>query len=247
MRKEETNVIQNEKHAKIKTIFTILKFLVLIAIIVGIPTYLIVFHRDTLSEMRDINYVKALILQYKAKAGFVYVASQVLQILISVIPGQALQIAAGFAFGIPLGLLLSIIGALIGSVLTYYLGRVLGRDMMHLLFGEDKINEYVDHLNSKRGMGILFLLYLVPGLPKDVINYVAGISEIKLRAFLVMSMLGRTPGMLGSLIIGRQVFHGGYTSAIVIGIIAAAIFLLGVIFRKQLLEVFNRWYDKVMQ
>ena len=242
-----TQTALTDKQKSIKRVLTVLKFLVLLGIIIGLPTYLVICHGDTLRELKDLNYVKALILQYRAKAGIFYILFQVVQILISVIPGQALQVAAGFAFGIPLGLLLSIIGALIGSVITYYLGKYLGRDMMHLIFGEEKIGTYIDYLNSKKGLLILFILYLIPGLPKDVINYVAGISSIKVKPFLTISMLGRIPGMLGSLVIGRQVYHGGYTSAVIILAAAAVLFLLGVIFRKRLMEYFNRWYDKVME
>ena len=237
---------ENKDKAKtVKKILAVAKFAFLLAIIVGIPVYLYAFHKEQLMEFRDLEYAKQVLASYHKRAVFVYLATQILQILISVIPGQALQIAAGFVFGIPLGFLYSVIGALIGSILTYYLGKYLGKDAVELFFGEERTERYVRQISSKRGVLIVFLLYLLPGLPKDVINYIAGVSNMRPRLFLTVSMIGRIPGMLGSLVIGRQVSVGGYTSAAVIMGVAAVIFAIGVWQRERIMGWFDTWYDKL--
>ena len=102
-----------------------------------------------------------------------YVAAQIVQIIISVIPGQELQIVAGFMYGIPLAFLLSIIGAAIGTLIAFYLARWLGQDAVRMLFGDEKTDEYMRRLNSRRAITITFLIYLIPGLPKDIMSYIA--------------------------------------------------------------------------
>ena len=70
---------------------------------------------------------------------------------------------------------------------------------------------------------------------------------MKLNPFLIVSLIGRTPGMMGSLLIGRQIGTGGYVSAVVIAVIAVILFLLGLIFRKKLTLLLDRAYDKLMR
>lgn len=238
--------VKAERRAKLKKLFTILKFVTLILIIAAVPVYILVFHQDWIAQMQDLDRIRAVIENYKGiEAPLIYVGAQIIQIIISVIPGQALQIAAGFMFGFPIALLLSVIGAAIGTVITYYLGKVLGRDAMHLLFGEEQINNYVTRMNSRNAAAIVFLIYLIPGIPKDVVSYAAGVSSMKLRPFLLLSLVGRLPGMIASLLIGRQIFEGDYHIAIIIAVIASVAFILGVIFRKRLMARFDKVYTKI--
>ena len=94
---------------------------------------------------------------------------------------------------------------------------------------------------------MVFLFYLIPGLPKDLCSYVAGLSEMKLKAFLIISLVGRSPAMMGSLIIGRLVNLGGYTGAIIIASAAVILFIAGVILRKRILVWIDVAYDKLMK
>lgn len=101
-------------------------------------------------------------------------------------------------YGFWLGYLYSLIGAFLGSVLTYYIAKILGHDAMHLTFGEEKIKSMLETLNSKKAVVLVFLIFLIPGVPKDLCNYVAGLSEMKLKPFLIVSLIGRSPGMMAA-------------------------------------------------
>ena len=177
---------------------------------------------------------------------FIYIGSQILQIVICIIPGQWLQFAAGYMYGFWLGYLYSLIGAFLGSVLTYYIAKILGHDAMHLIFGEEKIKSMLETLNSKKAVVLVFLIFLIPGVPKDLCNYVAGLSEMKLKPFLIVSLIGRSPGMMGSLLIGRQIYTGGYVSAAVIAAVAVVLFVLGLIFRKKITVFLDKCYERLM-
>jgi hypothetical protein len=100
-------------------------------------------------------------------------------------------------------------------------------------------------MNSRNAAAIVFLIYLTPGIPKDVVSYAAGISSMRLRPFLMLSLVGRLPGMIASLLIGKQIFEGDYHIAIIIAAIAAVAFILGLIFRKRLMEKFDKVYTKI--
>lgn len=232
---------------KVKVITTILKLLLLLLIIIGIPAYIYFFHHDIISQFSSIRQVESFFDEYKTQSILVYIIVQILQIVICIIPGQWLQFAAGYMYGFWLGYLWSLIGAFLGTVITYYIARILGTDAMHLIFGEERIKKMLDKLNSKKAVILVFIVYLIPGLPKDLCSYVAGISRMKLKPFLIISLIGRTPGMMGSLLIGRQVEIGGYTSAVIIGVIAVILCVLGIKFRNKITDFLDKSYDKLMK
>ncbi|MDO4860549.1 MAG: VTT domain-containing protein [Bacillota bacterium] len=224
----------------------VLKLSLFLVIILGIPAYIYFFQHDWIDTLKNYDEVVAALREYKTESALIYIGAMVLQIVISIIPGQVLQLAAGYLYGFWLGLIFSLIGSIIGAFITYFFAKIIGKDAIHVLFGEKKINDVLSHMNSRRAVAIVFLIYLIPGLPKDICNYVAGLSELKFRPFIIISTLGRTPGIMGSLIIGRQVMHANYTSAVVIGIVAVILFILGIIFKNKLLDLLNRFYDKIM-
>ena len=232
-------------HKRIKVISTILKFALLLLIIIGLPLYIYFFEPQLIDSMSSMENVNALFEHYHAESILVYIGAQILQIIICVIQGQWLQFAAGYMYGFWLGFLYSIIGAAIGSVVTYYLAKLLGRDAMHLIFGEARINEFIHKLNSKKAIVIVFLIFLIPGVPKDLCNYAAGISEMKLKPFLIVSLVGRSPGMMGSLLIGRQIEAGNYTGAIVVAAVAVVLCVVGIIMRKRLTGWMDKAYDRL--
>ena len=145
-----------------------------------------------------------------------------------------------------IGLLLSLIGALFGSILTFFLAKYLGTDALRLIFGQDKLDQLTEKLDSKAGITAVFLIYLIPGLPKDLCNYAAGVSQIKLKPFLIVSMVGRTPGMIASLLIGKHLSLGSYHVAVIIAVIAGILFVLGIIFRNKLTSFVNKVYDRLL-
>lgn len=235
------------KRARFKKISAIAKLVLLIVILVGIPLYIFFFHHDLIDRFSDIREIERGLAEYKTESIFIYIGAQLLQIIICIIPGQELQFAAGYMYGFWLGYAFSLIGAALGTIVTYYLARLLGHDAMHMIFGEEKMNSIVEQIRGKKGIIIIFLIYLIPGVPKDLCNYAAGLSEIRLDRFLIVSLIGRSPGMMGSLLIGNQLVNGQYTSAIIIGIVAVVLCVLGLIFRKKVMELFDRFYEKLMK
>ena len=231
---------------KRRKILAVLKLIALAVILVGVPLYIYFFHHDLIESFSDIKELEQTIRSYRSQSILIYIAAQVIQVVLSVIPGQALQFAGGYLFGTLLGLLFSVIGIAIGSTLAYYVARILGRDAVHLFFGKRKVTEMLDLMNSPKGLIVTFVIFLIPGVPKDLCSYAAGLSNLKLRPYLIVSMIARIPGMLGCLIIGQQVGAGGYTSAAVIAAIALMLLLLGVLFRKKILDTAYKLTDKLL-
>ena len=244
---EERQERKQRRRDRYRKISAIVKLCLLLLIVIGIPAYIFFFHHDFIEQFSSIQDVEAFLAQYRHQSILIYLGLQILQIIICIIPGQALQFAAGYLFHFWLGFLLTMAGAFVGTVLTYYIAKVLGHDAMHMIFGEEKINNMLGRINSKRGVAIVSLIYLIPGVPKDLCTYAAGLSEMKIKPFLLLSMIGRAPGMIGSLLVGQQVQVGGYTSAAIIGGIAVVLCALGIIFRRQITDFTDRIYGKLQK
>ena len=125
-----------------------LKFAVLVILIVGVPAYIYFFQHDLITQFSSIDSVKQIINDNNAASVPLYIAFQIIQIIICIIPGQWLQLAAGIAWGFWIGLLLSLVGALFGSILTYFLAKYLGTDALRLIFGQDKLDQLTEKLDS---------------------------------------------------------------------------------------------------
>ena len=136
--------------------------------------------------------------------------------------------------------LLSVTGAVIGTMISFYLAKLLGSEAMHLFFGEEKVKEYQRRLNSGKGLLLAFLIYLIPGVPKDLVSYAAGISEMRFRPFLLAATVGRSPAMLGSLLVGHFFGKQNYMAMIIITAVIVLLLLLCFLKRKELIAFLDK-------
>ena len=223
-----------------KKIIAILKLILLVLIVAGIPAFLYlkygsgVFSKDTAYSV--IDYLR----QNRKIAFLLIIGLQIIQVVICVLPGQPIQFAASYMFGVARGYLFSIIGAVIGTAISFYLAKLLGSEAMHLFFGEKKVKEYQRRLNSGRGLLLAFLIYMIPGVPKDLVSYAAGISEMRFRPFLLAATIGRSPAMLGSLLVGHFFGKQNYTAMIIVTAAVVLLLLICLIKRKDLIDFLDR-------
>lgn len=223
----------------------ILKMLILIGIIVGIPAYILFCQRHILTDMKSFSTIVGYLRTYKKESFLLYLAAQILQILISFLPGEVFQFAAGYLFGVIPGLILSVIGAALGTLITFYVAKFLGEDALALFIKPENLIKYRKMMNSERAYIAVFLVYLIPGTPKDICCYIAGISNMKTRPFILLSLAGRVPGMIGSLIFGAMYMDRNYKVMVVLGVVVMAIVLICLIKRKDLNRFIDRLYQKI--
>lgn len=238
------NLKASEKTHRRKVIISLIKILVLVVIVVGIPLYLYFFQLDFLKEFKDVDAIVALLNQHKNKSIIIYISFQVTQVVISVIPGQVVQMAAAYLFGFWQALLYAMSGAVLGTAISFGLAKLLGRDFLHIFFGEEKMSYYIKRLNSKQAYTLVFFLYLIPGLPKDMISYAAGASEMRFKAFIILSAVGRLPGMIGCLLMGTMAENENYVGVGILGVIAVIACILCLVFRKKINSKLDRVYKK---
>ena len=225
---------------KKKKTAALIKFTVLLFIVIGIPIILYINCRDTLLNSEWLSNLPELLKQYRGMAALILIGIQILQVIICILPGQPIQFAASYLFGILIGYLISVTGAVIGAGIAFGLAKVLGQDALELIFGREKVTDYQCKLNSGKGLTAVLLIYLIPGIPKDLTSYVAGISGMKLRSFLLLSTIGRSPAMIGSLLFGFFLSKGNYPAVAILCAVVGLICLLCFIKRKAIMEMMDR-------
>lgn len=218
----------------------------MLILVIGVPFYVYFRYPDLIDHFRSLEAINAFLLQYQTASIFVYIGLQIFQIIVSILPGQALQFAAGYAYTFWFGYLYSIIGITLGTTITFYMARLLGKDAMHVIFGEEKFCKFVHILNSKRAFIVLFVIFLIPGIPKDLFTYAAGVSEIRIKPFILLSLVGRTPAMMVSIMMGSMFHKESYTGLIILGVIAVIASIAGILQRNKLTQWGNKAYHKMV-
>ncbi len=240
----ERNLCANTRNISIsKKIIAFIKLFLLFAILIVVPLVLYFLYSDTLFNKGYLSSKSNGFDEFKGFAFIPLICLQVLQIVICIIPGQPIQFASSYLYGIVGGFLISLTGSIIGTFITYYLAKFLGSDALYIIFGEEKVKSHVRKLNSRRAYMIIFLVYLIPGIPKDVTSYIAGISNVKLKPFLLLSTIGRSPGVIESLLFGSFLAHRNYIGIAVLVIVSFIILLLCYMKRDILLRFIDSYED----
>lgn len=227
--------------------------LYLFLIITGIAGALIfIFQKDQLLydlffQLQEFNGIankfRETILSYGVLAPLIFVAIQVLQVVLAPIPGEASGVLGGYLFGSWPGFAYSTVGLTLGSWIAFGIGRLFD-DLIRTKLHETKIYHRFDHLVSKGGFIIPFILFLFPGFPKDSLSYLLGLSTMPLPVFLFLTTVGRMPGTLMLSIQGADVFQGNYLRLAVLLLISVLVAVPFYIYHDQILKFLARFQRK---
>jgi uncharacterized membrane protein YdjX (TVP38/TMEM64 family) len=163
----------------------------------------------------------------------VFMLLQALQVVISPIPGELTGVIGGYVYGVNFGFLFSTLGLTLGSWVAFELASILGRPMVEK-FVAAKVVEKFHVLTTNAGAIISFLLFIIPGFPKDYLCYILGLTGMNLSTFLIVSTLGRMPGTYLLTLEGASIGGGQYKAAIIIATISGAVVFTAYLYRSQL-------------
>ena len=164
---------------------------------------------------------------FGAAGWLVLLGLQFLQVFIALIPGELLETAAGYAFGPWLGTAICYLGVGLASALIFTLTRRYGVKLVEIFVSRERIHE-LRFLNTERKRNnLIFLLYFIPGTPKDLLTYFVGLTDIKLSTFLILSMIARIPSVISSTFGGHLLGEERYGGAILLYGITGLVSALG--------------------
>ena len=223
-----------EKKRKLK-IFKISLFIIVIIILTIITIYLFPVMKNLSSKEGQIVFK-----QKVTNSGFygllLLFIIQVAQIFLFILPGEPIEILAGMCYGWFWGTIFIMVSSSMIATLIFGLVRKIGRQFVYDFSDEEKIKKIENNKifqNPKKIELIIFILFLVPGTPKDLLTYLSGLLPIKLRRFVAISTIARIPSIVTSTIAGANIAVGDWKKAIILyGIIVAVVLLFLYIFNK---------------
>ena len=163
-----------------------------------------------------------------------YVGLMALQVVIVLIPGEPLELAGGYAFGALEGTVLALSGFVIGSAAVFALVRRFGVKLVEVFFSQDKIRQMEFMRNPKKTKVIAFIIMMIPGTPKALISYFAGLTKLTMAEWLKIVAIARIPSLIGSTIPGGAAGSENYVLAGVIMGFSLLISAVGVAYYRKI-------------
>lgn len=192
---------------------------------------------------RDPLKIRDLILSFGPYSILAFIGLQILQVVIFFIPGEVVQVAGGYIFGPIVGGLASVVGIVIGSTIGYFLAKVIGKKYINELIEKNNLKKLKKILDAGSNNIAIFSIYFIPGIPKDVLVYVAGISNVRLIEFIIYSSMGRFPWIIASAVFGHGINEGNYVMSIIIAVVSGALFLLGILKGHSIVDFFHNIHN----
>lgn len=210
----------------------------LAGLVLGGIFYLLYAH-GLIDYFTDRQRLLKFIQEHRSYAALIFIGLQVLQVVAAPVPGEVTGFVGGVFFGTASGILYSTIGLTLGSWLAFVLARLAGRPLVEMVVKAETIKRY-DYVMKHKGLFLAFLMFLIPGFPKDILCYLLGLGHMGQRDFLLVSTSGR---LLGTtlLTLGGTLFRDRHYGALftLLGV-SLLLILLTMIYRENIEQWFRR-------
>lgn len=207
---------------------------IFVMVIVGFAAHY--FFQDGLNflkQLTDFASLKAYLESFGSSSMFVGVLLYALQILIAVLPGEFIEVLFGFMYGSWGGMAFCIVGNCIGSTLIFILTKRYGTRFVKRFVNDEKMSK-IQLFHDPRKLNMLtFVLFMIPGTPKDVFTYLLGLTPMKLSTFLLISSVARIPSIFSSTLVGANLGQNMWKEAILIYALTGVLSLFGYLFYRK--------------
>ena len=177
-------------------------------------------------------------------APVIFFVIQFLQVIISPIPGNITTLAGGVMFGFVKGFIISVSAVFLGSVCAFLLGKKFGRPLVERIVSKKTIDKYMESVSSRQKI-VLFLMFLFPFFPDDVLCLIAGMSAMRLPYFSILVLLTRPWGLLFSALIGAGMISVPIWVWAIIAAIVIVLFIFSIKYAPQIEERTKQLIDKI--
>jgi uncharacterized membrane protein YdjX (TVP38/TMEM64 family) len=214
----------SKEYLRRKRILSAISLIVAVLLLAGLAFFI---YRALIHQIRTPEEFRSYIESFGWKGRFVFLGLQCLQIVVAFIPGEIIEVGAGYAFGPVEGTLLCMAGVALASAFVFILTKKWGIKLVELFISREKINE-LRFINSERKLNrTIFILFFIPGTPKDLFTYFVGLTRIKLHEFLAISIIARIPSVVSSTIGGHIIGSENYLPAVILFGVTGLISLVG--------------------
>lgn len=231
---------ENKKKQTRKLIIVLIVFFALIVLITAIS--MPIFSR--LSDPAVQQELQSLVQSMKYGGFLIILGIQIIQVIIAFIPGEPVELLSGVLFGAWGGLLLCLAGIVIASSAVFFTVRRFGYPLVVRLFGKDRLKDFRFLNSSEKVEVVTFILFLIPGTPKDMLTYLAGVSSIKPSRFLLLSTFARIPSIITSTTMGATMSCGNWKMTLLVFLLTAVTGLIGILYKDKVISHLHREHKK---
>ena len=206
--------------------------IILMVMVIGILA--LVLYQPFVSLLSDSQSFRLWLNQYGLLAYFIFGLINMAQVILVFLPGEIVEVLAGYCFGSINGCLVCMIASGIASSIIFLLMRHFHIDLIKLFYKKDKTDKFSFLTNTKNMTMVLFIIFLIPGTPKDLLTYLMPLTSIKFTSFLGITTLARIPSIITSTMVGDALFNQDFMISLIVYGITAILSGLG-------LYVYNRY------
>jgi uncharacterized membrane protein YdjX (TVP38/TMEM64 family) len=190
--------------------------------------------------VNDREWMRAAVESCGWAAPLMFIGIQTAQVIAAPVPGEATGFIGGYVFGMLPGFIYSSIGLSLGSLINFGIGRMLGGRFVRRLLPRERYRR-IDRIVNRQGVIVLFIMFLIPGFPKDYLSLALGLSTLPVKIFALMASVGRMPGTLMLSLQGAALYDRSYGLLAVVAGACLALILLTYRYREAL----YRWVEKM--
>ncbi|MBR5496098.1 MAG: TVP38/TMEM64 family protein [Oscillospiraceae bacterium] len=228
--------MSNTKKIKVKNIvFSALSVIIIIAILLSLLPIL-----SDLATQQGRDNFKEILTSFGVYGWFIFLAIQIAQVIFAFIPGEPVEIMAGFMYGGFGGLLTCLLGIFIGTCAIYYMVDMFANKNSRKQNVEQKLGKYKFLQKEKSLKLLVFFLFLIPGTPKDTLIYIAPFLKIKPLSFIAIATLARIPSIITSTFAGSTIQSGDFNASVILFIVAGALGVLGIFANDKIIKHKNK-------
>ena len=166
----------------------------------------------------------------------VTLAIQIVQVFVAFIPGEPIELMLGYVWGPWLGTFTCFLGILLSVILIVLLVRKFGLRFVKRMTGSEDLSKY-KFLSSKNKIeATIFVLFFIPGTPKDALNYIAPLAPISPKKYILITTFARIPSVVSSTVLGDSIAEGNILAAVIVFAVMAVISVIGYFLGKKYLE-----------
>lgn len=212
------------------------RFLILAVVVIVFASLTILLWRPLVSFASNPEILRVWVQELGIWGILIFGVFNFLQVVFAVIPGGPFELAAGYIFGVVPGTLLCDITMTISSVVVFLLVRKFGIRFVELFISRRQI-ENMDFLkDNQKVQSALFFIFLLPGTPKDVVTYLAGLTNLSLKSWIFICFVGRFPAILLTALGGSALGDAKYGIVAIVIVVFAVAYLAGMRLYRNLAE-----------
>ncbi|MRR18342.1 MAG: TVP38/TMEM64 family protein, partial [Deltaproteobacteria bacterium] len=173
----------------------------------------------------------------------IFILLQIVQVVAAPIPGEVTGFIGGYLYGPFWGTIYSTIGLTIGSWLAFILAHFFGEPLLEKVVKKEVFEKFDDFMEHK-GLLVSFLLFLIPGFPKDYLCYIMGVSRMPVLTFIIVSTVGRFFGTMLLSISGNMAQEEHYVLLAIVVLGAILVSLLAWKYHDKILDILKKHNEK---